>query len=57
MEEVDGLLIPAYASLAPSLPCDVCGEMTMASRLVQGKDGKKRCRPCDEKTVSISAGL
>jgi formylmethanofuran dehydrogenase subunit E len=51
-EEVDGLLIPAYAVLAPSLPCDECGEMTMASCLVQTDDGKRHCRPCDEKGKS-----
>ena len=49
VEEIDGLLIPAYAPLAPSLPCDDCGEMTMSSRLVQTNDGEKRCQPCDKK--------
>ena len=48
-EEVDGLFIPAYATLAPSLACDDCGEMTMSSRLVPSSDGRKRCRPCEEK--------
>ena len=49
IEEVDGLFIPAYAALAPSLPCDDCGEMTMSSRLVQTGDGERCCLPCAER--------
>lgn len=48
-EEIDGLFIPSYAALAPSLPCDDCGEMTMSSRLAPADDGGRRCRPCEEK--------
>ena len=49
VEEVDGLFIPPYAPLAPSVPCDDCGEMTMSLRLIQTRGGKKYCRSCYEK--------
>ena len=45
-EEVAGPDMPPYAPLAPSLPCDCCGEMTMATRLVTSIDGKRCCRAC-----------
>lgn len=48
-EEVAAPAMPPYAVLSPSLPCDVCGEMTMASRLVPSADGKRRCPACAEK--------
>jgi formylmethanofuran dehydrogenase subunit E len=45
-EEVAGPIMPPYAILSPSLPCDCCGEMTMASRLILSSDGKHCCRAC-----------
>lgn len=47
-EEVAAPMMPPYATLSPSLPCDTCGEMTMASRLVTSADGKRRCPACAE---------
>ncbi|MFA5321304.1 MAG: FmdE family protein [Smithella sp.] len=41
---------PLYAPLAPSEACSVCGEMTMASRMVKLKDGRSLCVPCSQKT-------
>ncbi len=40
---------PPLAPLAPSESCARCGEMTMATRLVEAPDGKKYCLPCAEK--------
>ena len=40
---------PPYAPLAPSEPCARCGEMTMATRMVQGKRGVRVCIPCARK--------
>jgi len=40
---------PMYAPLAPSAACDVCGEMTMATKMVRLKDGRQICIPCSEK--------
>lgn len=45
-EEVAASVMPPYAVLSPSLPCDSCGEMTMASRLVPSAEGKRRCPAC-----------
>lgn len=39
---------PAYAPLAPSEACSQCGEMTMATKLVDWKDGRRLCIPCAE---------
>jgi formylmethanofuran dehydrogenase subunit E len=50
-EEVAAPEMPPYAILSPSLPCDCCGEMTMASRLFLLADGKRCCRVCAEKEV------
>jgi formylmethanofuran dehydrogenase subunit E len=50
-EEVPGPVIPPYAVLAPSLPCDCCGEMTMASRMIVSGDKKRYCPSCVEKAV------
>ncbi|NLN60836.1 MAG: formylmethanofuran dehydrogenase [Deltaproteobacteria bacterium] len=47
-EEIDAPVMPPYAALAPSLPCDRCGEMTMASRLITTSDGERRCPVCAE---------
>lgn len=40
---------PPFAPLAPSVPCARCGEMTMATRLVEAADGNSYCLPCAEK--------
>ncbi len=53
-EEVAAPMMPPYATLSPSLPCDTCGEMTMASRLVTSADGKRHCPVCAEGESKIS---
>lgn len=45
-EEVAGPVMPPYAALSPSVPCDGCGEMTMASRLILSAGGKHLCPAC-----------
>ena len=40
---------PLYAPLAPSEPCAVCGEMTMAVKMMKLSDGRQVCIPCSEK--------
>ena len=40
---------PLYAPLAPSEPCAICGEMTMAVKMIKLKDGRQVCIPCSEK--------
>jgi formylmethanofuran dehydrogenase subunit E len=40
---------PIYAQLAPSEPCAVCGEMTMAVKMVRLGDGRQTCIPCSQK--------
>lgn len=37
---------PPYAPLAPSKACARCGEMTMATRMVQAENGQRVCIPC-----------
>jgi len=41
---------PIYAPLAPSEPCAICGEMTMATKMIKLKDGRQVCIPCSEKS-------
>ncbi|HEX7515015.1 MAG TPA: FmdE family protein [archaeon] len=41
---------PLYAPLAPSEPCAICGEMTMATKMVKLNDGRQVCIPCSEKS-------
>jgi len=41
---------PLYAQLAPSEPCDICGEMTMKTKMVQLNDGHQACIPCSGKS-------
>lgn len=41
---------PGYAPLAPSEPCAVCGEMTMTTKMILLRDGRKVCIPCSEKS-------
>lgn len=37
---------PAHAPLAPSVACSRCGEMTMATRMVEDGKGGTHCVPC-----------
>jgi formylmethanofuran dehydrogenase subunit E len=41
---------PFYAPLAPSEPCAICGEMTMATKMMKLSDGRQVCIPCSEKS-------
>jgi formylmethanofuran dehydrogenase subunit E len=41
---------PLYAPLAPSEPCAICGEMTMATKIMKLSDGRQVCIPCSEKS-------
>ena len=41
---------PLYAQLAPSEPCAICGEMTMATKMIKLSDGRKACIPCAQKS-------
>lgn len=38
-----------YAPLAPSTACSSCGELTMQTRMIQGKGKDLFCVPCSEK--------
>ncbi len=40
---------PLYAQLDRSEPCALCGEMTMAAKMVKLKDGCLVCTPCSQK--------
>jgi formylmethanofuran dehydrogenase subunit E len=40
---------PPYAELARSEPCALCGEMTMATKMVTAADGRMLCIPCSMK--------
>lgn len=40
---------PLYAPLDKSEPCALCGEMTMAAKMVQLGDGRLVCLPCTQK--------
>jgi formylmethanofuran dehydrogenase subunit E len=42
---------PLYAQLAPSESCEICGEMTMASKMMKLKDGRQVCIPCSQKSM------
>ena len=46
---------PHYAQLAPSESCAICGEMTMAAKMVKLSDGRKACIPCSQERVSREA--
>ena len=37
---------PPYAPLARSIACAVCGEMTMATKMVAATAGRHLCQPC-----------
>ena len=41
---------PLYAQLAPSEPCAICDEMTMAAKMMKLSDGRKACIPCAQKS-------
>jgi len=43
---------PLYAQLAPSEPCAICGEMTMAAKMVKLGDGRQACIPCSQREGS-----
>ncbi len=40
---------PLYAQLDRSEPCALCGEMTMAAKMVMLGDGRQACLPCSQK--------
>lgn len=40
--------MPPYAPLARSEACAKCGEMTMSTKMVEGKDGRSLCIPCSK---------
>lgn len=40
--------MPPYAPLARSKACAKCGEMTMSTKMVEGKDGEFLCIPCSK---------
>ena len=46
--KISGVPVPPYASLAPSVSCAICGEMTMQTKMISGKDGKLSCIPCSK---------
>jgi len=37
---------PPYAPLAPSVACDQCGEMTMATKMIESGNNRRLCIPC-----------
>lgn len=41
---------PLYARLDRSEPCALCGEMTMAAKMVKLSDGRQACLPCSQKS-------
>lgn len=48
--DTKGVKIPEqpYAALARSEACGKCGEMTMSTRMVDTKNGRRLCMPCAE---------
>ena len=40
---------PLYAQIAPSEPCAICGEMTMAAKMIKLSNGRQVCIPCSQK--------
>jgi formylmethanofuran dehydrogenase subunit E len=40
---------PHYAPLERSEPCAICGDMTMATRMVTLTGGRRACIPCSQK--------
>lgn len=45
ISEVEGFRLPEPARIHPSLPCDGCGEMTMATRITT-VEGRRLCTAC-----------
>jgi len=41
---------PLYAQIERSEPCAICGEMTMAAKMMKLNDGRKACIPCSQKS-------
>lgn len=41
---------PLYAQLDRSEACVLCGEMTMAAKMVKLSDGRRACFPCSQKS-------
>lgn len=39
---------PPYAPLSPSVPCSICGEMTMKSKMIPEDNGNLLCIPCSK---------
>jgi len=50
-QEASDYEMPLYAPLAPSKACARCGELTMATRMVNGENEKLLCIPCAEEEV------
>ena len=50
-KEID-YIMPPYAPLARSVACAECGEMTMATKMVESEDHKYLCIPCSRETRS-----
>ncbi len=44
---------PPYAPLAPSEACAECGEMTMATKMVQTEDERRLCIPCAREKTAV----
>lgn len=40
---------PPFAPLAPSMPCAVCGELTMQTKMTETGAGDFLCRPCADR--------
>jgi formylmethanofuran dehydrogenase subunit E len=40
---------PHYARLERSEPCAICGDMTMATKMVNLTGGQRACIPCSQK--------
>ena len=43
-------VMPPFAPLARSVACARCGEMTMATKMIDLDSGERVCRPCHEQT-------
>lgn len=39
---------PPYASLAPSVACNKCGELTMQTKMIISNSGNHLCMPCSQ---------
>ncbi|MBW1641909.1 MAG: formylmethanofuran dehydrogenase [Deltaproteobacteria bacterium] len=52
--EID-FFMPPYAPLARSEACAKCGEMTMSTKMVSGKDGALLCIPCSKSESRVNS--